>query len=734
MDGEQVRDCIAKAIPSLKSIGALAIRLGDLRPKADNAVQHVNWLAWNMPRVIARLVHKVHSVLDGVHRDKALQRLGSMKHEHQNHKVMQLDIPFLKGCNVIEAFKNFVLSQLPSRLSPRHTLLVKMRYKLPFSCKKILCNSKAWSDSIDHEDFRCTCSQLSSWLGAPPKHCEVPSQRGALPTHTGHYCQRWSVTKLARDFPEGFHAGTPLAFSMQDFNKQLAVCINRLDSECAVGLNSVEFRDWCSHHVAQTSVPSSSAAYRWKPLLDAACVVTPLDKAVSQLCLSCPRGWQLRFYRSAIGTVDNNFDLPPDLKILFEMQRERYEYCGVQIPIGSHRFGKLDFHQTNSDPVMKGRLLGSYAKHAFRFLFRLENRVIDNVLKTVVKVKDQCTVSSIEMVRRKVADFNSVVEDRLLARWNFSSKTCKRDLDSFFNKVPRTLIIRSADWLVAAWKQSVGRRHSIKIPKVKPVRIHAASYSRSFKGILRAKAAVYRFHEAGACNLDKHTEHYYVLRAAHVAPIIDFDLHVGGWLYFGTTLISPMHGMTQGSGLAPAVCGLCLVFLEFEFYCHWRFHTRFLVIFHARWVDDVFFKITGFWLDESSRLQVESDMDVALTSLCGIYSDWFALKVEDDSVFVGLSVSDVNGKIALQQDFSKNEVFQYGSCARPKGDAIKLVTSQLAMLCDCAIGCDVGPSLQLLACKFLRSGYSRQQLCQGVAKFVTRYPYLQAVILEKNLQ
>ena len=126
MDGEQVRDCIAKAIPSLKSIGALVIRLGDLRPKADNAVQHVNWLAWNMPRVIDMLVRKVHAILDDAHRDKAFQRLGSMRHEQQNHKAMQLDIPFLKGCNVIEAFKNLVLSQLPSQLSARRTLLVNM--------------------------------------------------------------------------------------------------------------------------------------------------------------------------------------------------------------------------------------------------------------------------------------------------------------------------------------------------------------------------------------------------------------------------------------------------------------------------------------------------------------------------------------------------------------------------------------------------------------------------------
>ena len=79
----------------------------------------------------------------------------------------------------------------------------------------------------------------------------------------------------------------------------------------------------------------------------------------------------------------------------------------------------------------------------------------------------------------------------------------------------------------------------------------------------------------------------------------------------------------------------------------------FSMLFHARWADAVFFKVTVFWLGESNRLQIESGMDATLASLCDIYSAWFALKAEDDSVFIGLSVSDVNGKIAWQQDFRK---------------------------------------------------------------------------------
>ena len=50
-------------------------------------------------------------------------------------------------------------------------------------------------------------------------------------------------------------------------------------------------------------------------------------------------------------------------------------------------------------------------------------------------------------------------------------------------------------------------------------------------------------------------------------------------------------------------------------------------------------------------------MDATLASLCDIYSGLFALKAEDDSVFIGLSVSDVNGKIAWQQDSSNKNVF-----------------------------------------------------------------------------
>ena len=57
-----------------------------------------------------------------------------------------------------------------------------------------------------------------------------------------------------------------------------------------------------------------------------------------------------------------------------------------------------------------------------------------------------------------------------------------------------------------------------------------------------------------------------MLLVEHLAQIVNFDVFTGGWLHFGTTLVIPLVGMTQGSGLAPVICNLCLVFLENDSY------------------------------------------------------------------------------------------------------------------------------------------------------------------------
>ncbi len=102
---------------------------------------------------------------------------------------------------------------------------------------------------------------------------------------------------------------------------------------------------------------------------------------------------------------------------------------------------------------------------------------MSNMLQSVTPQIAQCSVNSVDLVRRKSLDCNDCVETRLSAGWHWSTVTANRDVDLFFNGVPRELIFRSVDWLVATWGTVIGRRCAVRVPRVKPRKAHTASYS-----------------------------------------------------------------------------------------------------------------------------------------------------------------------------------------------------------------------------------------------------------------
>ena len=99
------------------------------------------------------------SILDGHEKGKAIERLGGSDLFAVKRTCVQLDLPYLKSCNVIEVFKREVLTKV-AKIPPRDCfLVVSMKYKLGLSCKKVLCNSKRWSRDIDKVDFPHTCAK-----------------------------------------------------------------------------------------------------------------------------------------------------------------------------------------------------------------------------------------------------------------------------------------------------------------------------------------------------------------------------------------------------------------------------------------------------------------------------------------------------------------------------------------------------------------------------------------------
>ncbi len=71
---------------------------------------------------------------------------------------------------------------------------------------------------------------------------------------------------------------------------------------------------------------------------------------------------------------------------------------------------------------------------------------MSNMLQSVTPQIAQCSVNSVDLVRRKPLDFNDCVETRLGAGWHWSTMTAKRDVANVFNCVPRELTVRNVDW------------------------------------------------------------------------------------------------------------------------------------------------------------------------------------------------------------------------------------------------------------------------------------------------
>ena len=88
--------------------------------------------------------------------------------------------------------------------------------------------------------------------------------------------------------PVSFHTDTPLGLTMNDVAKQLQPAIDHFKKKLLIDVDLTSFREVVDRHFQCRLVPSASAVYRWKGLLDQIAVVTPLDKAGHELCVSCP--------------------------------------------------------------------------------------------------------------------------------------------------------------------------------------------------------------------------------------------------------------------------------------------------------------------------------------------------------------------------------------------------------------------------------------------------------------
>ena len=128
-----------------------------------------------------------------------------------------------------------------------------------------------------------------------------------------------------------------------------------------------------------------------------------------------------------------------------------------------------------------------------------------------------------------------------------------------------------SNWLSATrtklsyWRSKVARRPYVRTPKYRERRRACdATICRVDGDIVRAKVHAAELCVPGCCPFKKFGLDCNGLHIGHVAGVVYLDLYRLGWLFYGSTLVIPKQGMTQGSGLAPAICNLAFVYLEVD--------------------------------------------------------------------------------------------------------------------------------------------------------------------------
>ena len=70
-----------------------------------------------------------------------------------------------------------------------------------------------------------------------------------------------------------------------------------------------------------------------------------------------------------------------------------------------------------------------------------------------------------------------------------------------------------------------------------------------------------------------------------------------GYCWYGSVLLRPLVGLTQGSPLAPGICSTVCCYLEIASFWIFERNMSLATKLHARWVDDTYAVITLWYLD-----------------------------------------------------------------------------------------------------------------------------------------
>lgn len=153
-------------LENIKSLSALALRLGEPRRKGVNDLATVRWLHRKQPGNLPKLIERCQRILLPRNRRIALDRvfkiMGGLKNEKLNFNIK---LPYVSGTSVADIFNLNYREQCQSQLQKGKALMFTGVKSANTSAKRLMVNVQKWTKIVDTSKFKCTCDRPCSMLG-----------------------------------------------------------------------------------------------------------------------------------------------------------------------------------------------------------------------------------------------------------------------------------------------------------------------------------------------------------------------------------------------------------------------------------------------------------------------------------------------------------------------------------------------------------------------------------------
>ena len=709
-------------------------RICDPKRRGRSAIVAMKRLLSNKPSLLPSLTRRICTGFEGIFKAVGLERPKSITKELRiRESILRITfelpvVPYFGNTKKLTQTLASMIRATALTADDSH-VLARVRVKqVEAPSLKSFCNTSRWKRQVDNVDFPCCCVSLACALGIPWDH-----------STSGHFCFPATETSMRRWLPNTCSLTPPMVPSFSWIKWVIRKSCMKLPSPLCYSIDHEKLTSIAATDLRRGKRPSHFHQGDWMTFMQeisSISVLSELDKSKFDLCISCPRGWQLRLVNFAIKS-NMLFDAPSPFELHrdFEHMALRMQYSKAYI-LKSHRFGNLSILPKASSPTTKVRPLGDYSGHMLKNVFSVACQVINWLLPEMFgNLWWFSNVISTDPIIKDCHRFNTAVAKKQEQGMVGTLVCYKTDIDSFFNAVPHDLVICAFAWLLKSFKDHFKRRISVSVPaadwKNFKKKIGSKLFRRTFGHALRCK---------GSTSLDKpYVQNNRVVGwnrkimvISNLLLLVRFDM-AHGWLRLGTSLCRSPVGIAQGSSLSPGIAAVVCSYLEWQSQDHLLVDFRVITMMAHRWVDDLFIAVVACdrhrqaGYNNHCRANRAHDIAIAFPS---VYEPSFALKAEDPSIFVGLHVSSCNNTLGFRPRIRGKTRLQHFTSGKPLGSRLAVLHGQICAVLDkSSSSSDLAlRSMHDLFLTCTDAGFPTWTIHKAVATLTARHPYLDSLL------